>query len=141
MAWRRWRIPLVGELGPDQPKKIRQNLVSIPRQEHPHQSPVLESFYPKVQSFNVPRPLSLNINIFYMALAKPSKVILRRTHPWQFDPTVTALWCSTLLLDVQVPELSAGGLHNADLVASGVVPICRHIWLSAGAPLEFPVCH
>jgi len=51
--------------------------------------------------------------------------------PWEFDSTVTALWCSTLLLDVQVPELSAGGLHNTDPVASGVVPIPSSVGQSA----------
>jgi len=45
-----------------------------------------------------------------------------RTHARQLDATVTALHGSTLLLDVEVPKLSTGRLHNADLVGPGVVP-------------------
>lgn len=49
----------------------------------------------------------------------------RGTHAWEFDTTVTALWRSTLLLDVQVSEATTGSLDNADLVRPGVVPDYR----------------
>ena len=41
----------------------------------------------------------------------------------ELDATVTALGSSALLLDVEVPELAAGGLDNADLVGPRVVRV------------------
>ena len=45
------------------------------------------------------------------------------THTGELDATVTALGSGTLLLQVKVPELAAGGLDNANLVRPRVVPI------------------
>lgn len=44
------------------------------------------------------------------------------TYTWELDATVTALWCSALLLEVKVTELSTWGLDDADLVGGGVIP-------------------
>lgn len=57
----------------------------------------------------------------------PSQELERKTltHPRKTDTTVTALGRRTLLLDVKVTEMSAGGLDDADFVAAGVVPMGR----------------
>lgn len=47
------------------------------------------------------------------------------THTGELDATVTALGSSTLLLQVKVTELTAGGLDDANLVGPRVVPIER----------------
>lgn len=47
--------------------------------------------------------------------------ILGLTYTWELNSTVTALWCSSGLLDVEVTERTTWGLHNADLVGLGVV--------------------
>lgn len=44
------------------------------------------------------------------------------TYTWELDATVTALWCSALLLEVKVTKLSTWGLDDADLVGGGVIP-------------------
>lgn len=49
--------------------------------------------------------------------------LIGSTHTGELDATVTALGSSALLLDVEVPELTAGGLDDADLVGPRVVPI------------------
>lgn len=38
------------------------------------------------------------------------------TYTWEFDAAVTALWCGTPLLDVEVSKLSTWSLDHADLV-------------------------
>lgn len=43
------------------------------------------------------------------------------THAGEFDATVTALGSGTLLLQVKVSQLAAGGLDHADLVGDRVV--------------------
>lgn len=43
------------------------------------------------------------------------------TYTCELDTAVTALWCSTLLLEVKVAELTTWGLNNPDLVGLGVV--------------------
>ena len=48
---------------------------------------------------------------------------LGSTHTGKLDATVTALGGSTLLLDVEVPELTTGGLDDTDLVGPRVVPV------------------
>ena len=48
--------------------------------------------------------------------------MLSVTYTWELDATVTALWCSALLLEVKVTELSTWGLDDADLVGGGVIP-------------------
>lgn len=53
------------------------------------------------------------------------------TYAWQLGAAVTAFRRSALLLDVQVSQLTTGSLHNADLVALGVV------WLPAAL---YPAC-
>lgn len=45
------------------------------------------------------------------------------THAWQLDAAVTALGSSALLLEVEITELAAGGLDDADLVGPRVVPV------------------
>lgn len=45
-----------------------------------------------------------------------------KTYARELDAAVTALGSGALLLDVQVPELAAGGPDHADLVGDGVVP-------------------
>lgn len=45
------------------------------------------------------------------------------THTGELDAAVTALGSSTLLLQVKVTELTAGGLDDANLVGPRVVPI------------------
>lgn len=52
---------------------------------------------------------------------KTSGKLVGRTHTGELDAAVTAFWRSTLLLDVQVSEVTAGGLDDADLVGPGVV--------------------
>jgi hypothetical protein len=52
-----------------------------------------------------------------------AKYIERLTYTWELDATVTALWCGSLLLEVEVTELATWGLDNADLVGGGVIPI------------------
>ena len=47
------------------------------------------------------------------------------THTGELDAAVTALGSSTLLLQVKVTELTAGGLDDANLVGPRVVPIER----------------
>ena len=47
-----------------------------------------------------------------------------KTYAGELDAAVTALGSGALLLDVQVPELAAGGPDHADLVGDGVVPGC-----------------
>ena len=54
--------------------------------------------------------------------ANPSR-IKGSTHTWELDATVTALWCSSSLLDVKVSELATWSLDNADLVRLGVVSV------------------
>ena len=48
---------------------------------------------------------------------------LGNTHTRELDATVTALGGGSLLLDMEVPELTAGGLDDADLVGPRVVPV------------------
>lgn len=48
---------------------------------------------------------------------------LGSTHTRELDATVTTLGSGSLLLDVEVPELAAGGLDDTDLVGPRVVPI------------------
>lgn len=55
--------------------------------------------------------------------ARKSKTSLGGTYTRELDATVTALGSSALLLDVEVPELAAGGLDDADLVGPRVVPV------------------
>jgi hypothetical protein len=45
------------------------------------------------------------------------------THTGELDAAVTALGSSSLLLQVKVTELTAGGLDDANLVGPRVVPI------------------
>ena len=45
------------------------------------------------------------------------------THTGELDAAVSALDGSSALLDVKVTELSTGGLDDADLVGTGVVPV------------------
>lgn len=45
------------------------------------------------------------------------------TYTWKFCAAVTALGCSTSLLDVQVSELTSRRLDDADLVRAGVVSV------------------
>ena len=54
---------------------------------------------------------------------------------WQFDSAVTALWCSTGLLDVKISELAAGSLDNSDLVGSSVVWVSASVGQSVGRHL------
>lgn len=54
---------------------------------------------------------------------RKSKTLLGGTYTRELDATVTALGSSALLLDVEVPELAAGGLDDADLVGPRVVPV------------------
>ena len=54
-----------------------------------------------------------------------------RTHPWKFGSTITALWCSALLLNMQISKFPTRGLHNPDPVASGLEPFIYKIWLLA----------
>jgi len=49
------------------------------------------------------------------------------TYTWELDAAVTALWCSSLLLEVEVTELATWGLDNADLVGGGVVPVITRV--------------
>lgn len=46
-----------------------------------------------------------------------------RTHTGELDAAVTALGSGTLLLDVQVSEVAARSLDDADPVGPGVVPV------------------
>ena len=48
---------------------------------------------------------------------------LGSTHTGELDTAVTALGSGTLLLDVQVAEVTTGGLDDADTVGPRVVPI------------------
>lgn len=45
------------------------------------------------------------------------------THTGELDAAVTTLGSSALLLDVEVPELAARGLDDANLVGPRVVPV------------------
>lgn len=54
---------------------------------------------------------------------RKSKTSFGSTYTRELDATVTALGSSALLLDVEVPELAAGGLDDADLVGPRVVPV------------------
>lgn len=61
---------------------------------------------------------------------KNSHIVIRSTtrpigstHTGELDATVTALGSSALLLDMEVPELTAGGLDDANLVGPRVVPV------------------
>ena len=47
------------------------------------------------------------------------------THARELDAAVTALGSGTLLLQVQVPELTTRGLDDANLVGPRVVPVER----------------
>ena len=64
------------------------------------------------------------------------------THTRELDATVTALGSSALLLDVEVPELAAGGLDDADLVGPRVVPKDKKIPVnnSLSRSKNIPVC-
>lgn len=53
------------------------------------------------------------------------KISLGSTHTRELDATVTTLGSGSLLLDVEVPELAAGGLDDTDLVGPRVVPIVK----------------
>lgn len=48
---------------------------------------------------------------------------LGSTHTRELDTAVTALGSGTLLLDVQVTEVTTGGLDDTDTVGPRVVPI------------------
>lgn len=50
---------------------------------------------------------------------------LGNTHTRELDATVTTLGSGSLLLDVEVTELAAGGLDDADFVGPRVVPIVK----------------
>jgi hypothetical protein len=52
-----------------------------------------------------------------------SRSVYYNTYTWEFDAAVTAFWGRTLLLDVEVSKLAAGGLDHADLVRLGIVSI------------------
>ena len=54
---------------------------------------------------------------------KETEISLGITHTGELDAAVTALGSSALLLDVEVPELAAGGLDDTDLVGPRVVPV------------------
>jgi hypothetical protein len=43
------------------------------------------------------------------------------TYAWELDAAVTAFGGRTLLFDVKISKLAAGGLDHADLVRFGVV--------------------
>lgn len=45
-----------------------------------------------------------------------------RTHAWKLDSAVTALGSGSLLLDVEVSQVTARSLDDADLVGPRVVP-------------------
>jgi hypothetical protein len=47
------------------------------------------------------------------------------THTRELDTAVTALGSGTLLLDVQVTEVTTGGLDDADTVGPRVVPMSQ----------------
>ena len=61
------------------------------------------------------------------------------TYTWELDATVTALWCSALLLEVKVTELSTWGLDDADLVGGGVIPEGRILasWFGVASRCRF----
>jgi hypothetical protein len=52
-----------------------------------------------------------------------ARIPLGSTHAGELDATVTALGSSALLLDVEVTELAARSLDDADLVGPRVVPV------------------
>lgn len=52
-----------------------------------------------------------------------ARISLGSTHAGELDAAVTALGSSTLLLDVEVTELAARSLDDADLVGPRVVPV------------------
>lgn len=51
--------------------------------------------------------------------------LLGSTHTRELDTAVSALGSGTLLLDVQVTEVTTGGLDDADTVGPRVVPISQ----------------
>lgn len=75
-------------------------------------------------------PLTFNSTLLHPPLVE-SQLLLSQswaeldwnceTYTWELGAAVTALWSSTLLLEVQVSQLAAGSLDNADLVAASVV--------------------
>ena len=54
---------------------------------------------------------------------KSSQIRGLDTHTGELDATVTALGSGTLLLEVLVSQLAAGGLDDADAVGPCVVPV------------------
>lgn len=57
------------------------------------------------------------------------------THTGELDATVTALGSGTLLLDVLVSELAAGGLDDANAVGPCVVPVCENPSISCSCEI------
>lgn len=57
------------------------------------------------------------------------------THTGELDATVTALRSGTLLLDVLVSQLAAGGLDDANAVGPCVVPVCENPSISCSCEI------
>lgn len=64
-------------------------------------------------------------------IPKCTKNPLGSTHTRELDTAVTALGSGTLLLDVQVTEVTTGGLDDADTVGPRVVPIYHRMHVLA----------
>jgi hypothetical protein len=60
----------------------------------------------------------------------PARISLGSTHAGELGATVTALGSSALLLDVEVTELAARSLDDADLVGPRVVPVEQNLSIS-----------
>lgn len=106
--------------------------MSIPHTNfHPFQSDPRYSS-PRIPIHALSHPIPHPCIIFYPALSfllltEPIPKRGGKTHARELDAAVTALHRGALLLDVKVPELAAGSLDDADLVALGVVPVGRDI--------------
>lgn len=64
---------------------------------------------------------------------------LGSTHTRELDTTVTALGSGTLLLDVQVTEVTTGSLDDADTVGPRVVPISHRFAIISIDLLRFAI--